>query len=160
LFDRLKGKHKPDADYKSSSNTQTTDPDQAKPSEKKGPGSKYRDIIKQIRELPGTKMGGINQQQIVSVDLKKVHHSWFIEILKRNHSLEEQNRHLQDYLTAMVKENEQIQDRLKDKEQTLKHNQEAIVDLSEQLDELKKNHRVLQEFGGPEHSQPVNPPLA
>jgi len=54
--------------------------------------------------------------------MKKMHHSWVIEILKRNRSLEEEKRHLREYLSAMAKENETLQSKLSDKESTLKHN--------------------------------------
>ena len=95
---------------------------------KESPSQKLEGIIAQISQLPGTQ---VSQGQIVKVEPKKVPSSLIIELLKIGKSLDEQNKHLQNYLQAMVDENENLQAKIKDLKETLAQTKTSLSALTD-----------------------------
>ena len=72
--------------------------------------STYEDIISQLYSTG--KLDSIGN--LKSIDMKLVKQKHVVEIVKKNRSLDEQNKILSKYLQEMVKENEVLQGQLKD----------------------------------------------
>ena len=68
---------------------------------------------------------------IIKVDMKKLNQKQILDLLKKNKSLDEQNKYLQKYLQEMVKENENLQQQLNDAKMTLNAAKKSLAEVTE-----------------------------
>ena len=70
--------------------------------------------------------------------MKIIKQKHIVEIIKKNKSLDEQNKILSKYLQEMVKENETLQSQFKDSKMTLVHAKNSLLEVTAELQSMQQ----------------------
>jgi hypothetical protein len=70
--------------------------------------------------------------------MKIIKQKHIVEIIKKNKSLDEQNKILSKYLQEMVKENEILQSQFKDSKMTLVHAKNSLLEVTAELQSMQQ----------------------